>query len=64
MVNTTKPWYQSKTISFMALVMAMGGLDLVSAWIEAGQTDWRSIALVCTGVLGIALRLVTKEALA
>jgi len=62
-VTNTKPWWDSKTIRFMVAVAAAGGLDLINQWINAGATDWRSIALLCTGLAGIALRLLTYEPL-
>lgn len=59
-----KKFYQSKTVLFGIAVLATGGLDLINSLIEQTVIDWRSVALTATGLIGIAIRLVTKEAIA
>ena len=59
---TQKKWSRSKTLAFFAAVFAGGGLDLIVAFIN-GDVTWRSFALLFVGLIGIGLRLVTKEAI-
>lgn len=58
-----KKFYQSKTVLFGVAVLATGGLDLINSLIQQAVIDWRSVALTITGLLAIAIRLVTKDAI-
>jgi len=56
-----KNWDKSKTIGFFMLVLVGGGLDLINNLITQPTLDVRSVLLVITGLVGIGLRIVTKE---
>lgn len=57
-----KYWLNSKTVSVFALVFFGGGADIVTQLINQDSIDWRSVALAVIGLVGIALRVVTKDA--
>ena len=54
-METTKPWYYSKTVWFGLITMLTAGL---TASLEE-TANWQTIALAVVGAAGVALRTVT-----
>lgn len=56
-----KKLYFSQTAQFFTLVALSGGIDAVEQFLSQDVIDWRSVAILAIGLIGIALRLKTKE---
>lgn len=54
---------ESKTIAFFGLVLAAGGLDILSNLVNEESITWRSVAIAVLALVAIGLRLVTKDAI-
>ena len=63
MSTIKKAWYKSKTLAFFVLVLAGGGYDMLETFVKTAQYDLQAILLFVVALLGIALRLITKEQL-
>jgi hypothetical protein len=61
METEAKKLMLSKTIQVMSVVALTGGLDLLNSFITTADYSWQSIALLLTGLVGILLRVVTKQ---
>jgi hypothetical protein len=59
----SKKFYWSNTIQFFAAVAALGGFDIIEQLVSQEVVDWRSIAVAAIGLLGIALRVKTKDSI-
>jgi hypothetical protein len=57
----SKPFYRSNTIQLFTAVALAGGLDILDTLLREEVIGWRSVCLAIIGILGIALRLKTKE---
>lgn len=57
----TKHIISSQTVQFFTAVLATGGIDLIMTWLDGEDVSWRSIALLVAGLVGIALRIKTKD---
>ena len=51
----------SRTIQFFSLVFLGGGADIATQIVQQETIDWRSVALACIALVGIALRMVTSQ---
>jgi hypothetical protein len=61
MNNETKQWWKSRTAWLGILAAAAGLLEVLHAWLVAGDFSASGIVLLLTGITGFALRFLTTE---
>lgn len=59
----SKKWYTSKTVWVNALVIAASLSEVLREWLIAGDFSAVGATVLVTGVVNLALRFVTTEAI-
>lgn len=60
-MQTTKHWYQSKTIIASILVQVISALELTVVWLEGGSLDQTAIITIVMAGFAIYGRIVAKD---
>lgn len=56
-----KQWWKSKTVWLGILTVALGILDVLYAWLVAGDFSTSGVVLLVSGAMGVILRFLTTQ---
>ena len=59
----SKKWYKSKTVIINALVIAGASIQVLQDWLVAGDFSSVGMTVLATGLINLALRFMTSEAI-
>lgn len=59
----SKKWYTSKTVIVNTLVIAGASIQVLQDWLVAGDFSSVGLTVLATGLINLALRFMTSEAI-